>query len=77
MKRTTLKIEDSILRRLKKQAAEEGRSFQEVANRLLRKALAAGQHADFKLELKGWNASLQPGADILDRDKLFDLMDGR
>jgi hypothetical protein len=77
MKRTTLKIEDSILRRLKKQAAEEGRSFQELANRLLRQALAAPERNDFRLSLRGWDASLQPGADILDRDKLFDLMDGR
>jgi plasmid stability protein len=77
MKRTTLKIETALLRRLKKQAADEGRSFQEVANRLLRKGLASEPRRDFRLTLTGWNATLQPGADILDRDKLFDLMDRR
>jgi hypothetical protein len=77
MKRTTLKIEAALLRRLKKQAADEGRSFQEVANRLLRKGLAAEPRGHFTLTLTAWNATLQPGADILDRDKLFDLMDRR
>jgi len=77
MKRTTLKIEDAVLRKLKKQAAEEGRSFQDVANRLLRRGLASSGPTNYKLVLKGWAATLQPGADILDRDKLFDLMDGR
>ena len=77
MKRTTLKIDDAVLRMLKKQAAEEGRSFQEVANRLLRRGLASSRRTNYKLVLKGWDATLQPGVDILDRDSLFDLMDGR
>ena len=28
-------------------------------------------------QLQGWEAKEQPGVDLLDRDKLFDLMDGR
>ena len=31
----------------------------------------------FKLILKGWKARTRSGVDLLDRDKLFDLMDGR
>ena len=62
MKRTTLKIDDLILRRLKQRAAAEGRSMREVAN---------------QFALAGWEASEQPGVDLLDRDKLFDLMGGR
>lgn len=79
MSRTTLMIEDNLLRALKKKAAEEGRTLQAVANDLLRRALAMPkrQGKSFKLSLQGWEAKEQPGVDILDRDKLFDLMNGR
>jgi len=72
-------IEDAILREIKKRAAVEGRTVQAVANELLRQAL--GGHGKprerFALKLQGWKAKEQPGVDILDRDKLFDLMNGR
>ena len=77
MKRTTLKLDDTILRRLKQQAAAEGRSLQDLANQLLRRALATREPVAYSLLLTGWEASEQPGVDILDRDKLFDLMGGR
>lgn len=72
-------IEDKLLRELKKKAAEQGRTLQAVANDLLRRALAmpGRQRNGFKLNLQGWEAKEQPGVDLLDRDKLFDLMDGR
>jgi len=31
----------------------------------------------FKLHLEGCKAEIQPGVNILDRDKLFDLINGR
>lgn len=77
MPRTTLMFDDQILRQLKKKAAEEGRTLQEVTNELLRRALAETPKRRFKLKLRGWKADQQPGVDICDRDKLFDLMDGR
>ncbi|HEX9754579.1 MAG TPA: CopG family transcriptional regulator [Gemmatimonadales bacterium] len=77
MKRTTLKLDESLLRRLKQQAAAEGRSLQDLANQLLRRALATQDHAPYILSLTGWEATAQPGVDILDRDALFDLMSGR
>ncbi len=77
MPRTTLKIDDDLFRRLKKKAAEQGRTMQELTNDLLRSALSAPKRQPYKLRLQGWNAVLQPGVDICDRDKLFDLMDGR
>jgi hypothetical protein len=39
MSRTTLMIEDALLREIKKKAAAEGRTLQDVANDLLRQAL--------------------------------------
>jgi len=77
MKRTTLKIEDGLLRRLKQRAAAEGTSLQDLANALLRRALATPDRRPYTLTLTGWQAVAQPGVDVLDRDALFDLMNGR
>ena len=78
MGRTTLMIEDSVLRLLKKEAAEEGRTLQEVANEALRRGLVrTPAPTGFKLKVKGWEAAEQPGVDILDRANLFDLMSRR
>jgi plasmid stability protein len=71
--RTTLAIDDDLLRRLKEKAAREGRTIQAVTNELLRQALASGPATNgYRLMLKGWKAEQQPGVDVLDRDKLFD-----
>lgn len=77
MSRTTLKIESAVLRELKQRAARQGRTLQDVTNDLLRQALRPPRRAPYKFALQPWKAELQPGADLLDRDKLFDLMDGR
>ena len=77
MKRTTLKLDESVLRRLKQQAAAEGRTLQDLANQLLRRALATQDRPPYSLSLRGWEATPQPGVDLLDRDTLFDLMNGR
>ena len=75
MPRTTLAIEDHLLRSLKEKAAREGRTLQDVANDLLRQGIARPEaRSSYRLELEGWEASELPGVDILDRDKLFDLM---
>ena len=76
MRRTTFKIDDDILRYLKKKAAEEGRSLQSVTNEVLRKVLVVPAFSPYRLKMKGWDAEVQPGVDLLDRGRLFDLMDG-
>ena len=77
MPRTTLAIDDDLLKTIKEKAARDGRTFQDVANELLRQALKPRPRKAVKLKLRGWKAVEQPGVDLLDRDKLFDLMDGR
>lgn len=77
MKRTTLTIDDQLLFELKKKAAEEGRTLQAVTNDLLRRSLSASPQEPYQLRLRGWKAVELPGVDLLDRDALFDLMDGR
>lgn len=77
MARTTLTLDDDLLRALKRRAASEGRPLRALVNDLLRHALGARKGGGFRLTLQGWKATLQPGVDLLDRDKLFDLLDGR
>ena len=77
MKRTTLTIDDHLLRQMKKKAAEEGRTLQSVANDLLRQALTSSSRKPYRLRLRGWKASQLPGVNLLDRDSLFDLLNGR
>jgi len=78
MPRTTLLIEDDLLARLKELAAREKTTLQALVNGLLRRSLAPPQQAKpYRLSLEGWDAEPQPGVDLFDRDKLFDLMDGR
>jgi uncharacterized protein with von Willebrand factor type A (vWA) domain len=73
--RTTLDIEDALLRRLKEKAAREGQTLQRVANDLLRQGLARRpSRGTYRLELGGWAADPPPGVDRLDRDKLWDLL---
>ena len=78
MARTTLRLDDDLLRRLKERAARDGTTLQSLANDLLRQALAnADRSADYKLKLAGWQADLQRGVDLLDRDSIFDVMEER
>ena len=78
MARTTLAIDDDLLRRLKQRAAADGRALQSVVNDLLRRALARSpRRSDYRLELRGWAARQLPGIDLLDRDRLLDVLGDR
>lgn len=68
MKRTTLTIDDHLLRQLKKKSAEEGRTLQAVTNDLLRRALASTHREPYELRLQRWKATELPGVDLLNRD---------
>lgn len=77
MRRTTASLDETLLRMLKKRAAERGQSLQDVMNDVLRKGLAAEKRAEptYKLTLTGWKARVLPGVDLADRDALIDLME--
>jgi len=75
--RTTLDIDDALLRELKKKAAAEGRTLQAVVNEHLKRAAAAPSGPKYRLRLDGWRGTLRPGVDLFDRDALMDLIDGR
>jgi cell division protein FtsX len=56
-------------------AAEQGRSLSSVVITLLMEGLTLSALGNITLSLRGWEASLQPGADIIDRAALLDQMD--
>ena len=73
MERTTVALDDDLLRTLQERAVREERTLQEVANELLRYALYQQERlGKMKFQLRGWEATEQPGVDLLDRDKLFE-----
>ena len=78
--RTTLTLHDDVLRLARRRAARESRTLKDVINEALRLGLALegekrGRRYRFRLTtVKG---RLMPGVDLHDRDKLFDLMEGR
>jgi hypothetical protein len=74
MAQLTIAIDEDLLKQLEEKAAKESRTKDEVANDILRKSFTAAK--PYKLELEGWKTELQPGVDLNDRDKLYDLMDG-
>lgn len=76
MARTTLAIEEHLLRQLKQRAALRGSSLQSLVNDLLRQALATHAKAPFRLRLGSFDAVQNPNVDITDRNSLFDAMDG-
>ncbi len=77
--RTTLDLDDHLLRDLKRQAAERGISLRGLVNELLRRGLELPQRRpkyrfDWKVDPRG---TFQPGVRLNDRKSLFDRMDGR
>lgn len=70
MARTTIAIDDPVLRRLRQRAAREGRTLQDVVNALLRQGLAQKPAERYELRLEGWKGLPRDGVDLSDRDTL-------
>ncbi|MBI2895855.1 MAG: type II toxin-antitoxin system VapB family antitoxin [Deltaproteobacteria bacterium] len=76
--RTTLDINDRLLREAKKRAADQGVPLREVVETALRDHLTRRRRrAGYVLRWRTEKGRLQPGVRLDDRDALFDLMDGR
>jgi hypothetical protein len=77
MPRTTVNIDETLLRKLKATAAQRGVTLAALVNQLLRRALASqGKKVPYEFKFGGWVSQLQPGVDLSNRDSLWDLMDG-
>ena len=77
--RTTLALDDRLLRSAKKRAAEEGTTLTRVIEEALRRHLAAPERSRkaFRLRLLAKRGRAVPGVNLADRDALYERMEGR
>jgi plasmid stability protein len=77
--RTTLVLDDHLVRQLKKRAADEGRTLTAVIEEALRQYLAPPRASGrpFKPRLVTKKGRLVPGVDFTDRNALYERMEGR
>lgn len=76
--RTTIEINDELLRQAKRRAADEGIPLREVVEQALRSYLAARpQTRAYRLRWRTESGRILPGVRLDDRDALYEVMDGR
>jgi len=76
--RTTIDLNDELLRAVKRLAADEGVSVRQIVENALRAHLKGSvKQGQYKLRWRTEHGRLQPGVRLDDRDALFDLMEGR
>lgn len=76
--RTAIDLNDDLLRRAKKRAAEEGVTLRQVVEAALRKHLSGTpSRVGYRLRWRTERGRMQPGVRLENRDALFDLMEGR
>ena len=75
--RTTLTLDDDVLKAARRRAREQDRPLKDVINEALRHglALAKTRSPAYRFRLKVVDGRPLSGVDLADRDKLFDLMD--
>jgi hypothetical protein len=77
--RTTLDIDDHVLRQAKQVAAREGKTLTRVVEEALRERVTRPRRATrpFRLRLLTKKGRLIPGVNLADRDALYERMEGR
>jgi hypothetical protein len=77
--RTTLDLDDRLLLAAKRRAAQRGTTLTAFVEDALAAALVRPQAraGTYRLEWKTHRGRSLPGVDVADRDRLFDVMDGR
>lgn len=76
--RTTINLNDRLLREAKRRAATEGKTLGQVMEQALRAYLAGPRaRSSFTLQWRTERGRIQPGVRLDDRDALFDLLEGR
>lgn len=77
--RTTLDIDDHVLRQAKQLAAAEGKTLTRVVEEALRERIVRPRRGakPFRLRLLTKKGRLIPGVNLADRDALYERMEGR
>ena len=76
--RTTVHVNDELLRQAKRRAADEGATLKAVFEEALRAYLATPvSRTGYVFRWRTEKGRLMPGVDLDDRDTLFDIMEGR
>lgn len=76
--RTTIRLDDDLLREAKQYAAESGRTFTCLVEDALREALRRRQRSSAKKRIRlksGGQGGVQAGVDLDDSSALLDLME--
>lgn len=77
--RTTLDIDDGLLRQARRKAAQEGRTLtaviEEALHGLLRRPARPGRA--FRLRWVTRRGTRRPAVDVADREALYERLDGR
>ena len=74
--RTTLNIDDELMHRVKKLAAESDKTITEIVQDALRKATVGEmpEKSQFTLNWRTVSGRVRPGVDLADRDSLYEVM---
>ena len=76
--RTTLDINDELLRQVKRRAADEGTSLRAVIESALRAHIGRPRRGtSYRLRWRTEKGRVRPAVRIEDRDALFDLIEDR
>ena len=77
--RTTLNIDDGLMRRVRQIAAERNQTLTQVIEEILRQAVSGQRlsQQQFKLNWITVAGRIQPGVDLSDRDALLEVMEDR
>lgn len=73
--RTTIRLDDALLKEVKRYALEHDTTFTAVVEEALKDKLAKATRKPFKLATHR-GGGLQPGVDLSDNASLLDLMEG-
>jgi hypothetical protein len=76
--KTTLNLDEELLREAKKRAAERGTTLRQVVEDALRDALAEPDaHEPYAFDFPVVDGGGPPLVDVADRDALYERMEGR
>lgn len=74
--RTTIRLDDALLRRAKATAAMSGRTLNDLIAEALRASLPSQSQVPFPVLPTDGGGGLRPGVNLDDTSALLDLMDG-